>query len=114
MKKIFRAYGRLLKSIAAAFSSPNVLALMSVNVVLISLAATFYWLVEGWSFLNALYFSVITISTVGYGDLTPVTFEGKIFTIGFIVIGIGIFVLFVGALAEAVIKNAGRSDDAEG
>ena len=41
-----------------------------------------YHLLEGSSFLDSLYFSVVTLATVGYGDLTPTTDLAKLFTIG--------------------------------
>jgi voltage-gated potassium channel len=52
-----------------------------------------YHYIEGWSYLDALYFSVITATTVGYGDLVPVTPLGKIFTIiyAFLIIGIAFY-----------------------
>jgi len=43
--------------------------------------ATFYHFFEGWRYLDALYFSTATMTTVGYGDITPVTDNGKLFTI---------------------------------
>lgn len=55
-------------------------------------AATFYHHVEGWHWFDSFYFSIITISTVGYGDLSPHTFAGKLFTIFYILIGLGLFV----------------------
>ncbi len=54
--------------------------------------ATFYHFVEGWNWLNSIYFTVITLATVGYGDLTPKTDAGKVFTIFYVFIGIGVFV----------------------
>ena len=71
---------------------------------LILIATIFYWLVEGWSLLDAAYFAVVTIATVGYGDLAPHTTLGKIFTIGYIVSGIGIFVAAITALAQATLR----------
>jgi hypothetical protein len=61
-------------------------------------------LVEGWSLLDSAYFAIVTIATVGYGDLTPHTTLGKIFTIGYIFSGIGIFVAAVTALAQAMLR----------
>jgi hypothetical protein len=71
---------------------------------LILIATIFYWFVEGWSLLDAAYFSVVTIATVGYGDLAPHTTLGKLFTIGYIVCGIGIFVAAITALAHATLQ----------
>lgn len=47
------------------------------------------WL-EGWSFIDALYFCVIKLATVGFGDLTPTTPEAKLFTIFYVINGVGI------------------------
>ena len=42
-----------------------------------------YHQIEGWNYLDSVYFLVMTATTVGYGDLTPSTDLGKIFTIFF-------------------------------
>ena len=52
----------------------------------------FYSGIEGWSKVDALYFSVMTMSTIGYGDLVPTTEYSKIFTIIFTFLSVGIFV----------------------
>jgi hypothetical protein len=52
--------------------------------------ATFYHYTEKWRYLDALYFSAYTMTTVGYGDITPKTDAGKIFTIFFMFAGVGI------------------------
>lgn len=55
----------------------------------------FYHYQEGWKWLDSVYFCVITLSTIGYGDFSPVTDGGKIFTIGYIIVGIGIILSFI-------------------
>ena len=40
---------------------------------MVAVGTVTYHLLEGWSFLDSLYFSVVTLATVGFGDLTPTT-----------------------------------------
>jgi voltage-gated potassium channel len=55
---------------------------------------------EGWSLLDAFYFSSITLTTIGYGDLFPQTAAGKLFAASYIFTGLGIIVAFVNAVAR--------------
>ena len=54
-----------------------------------------YHYLEGWSWIDSVYFSIITLTTIGYGDFSPQTEAGKLFTIFYIIIGIGIILTFV-------------------
>ena len=53
------------------------------------------------SYIDALYWSIVTITTVGYGDITPVTNTGKVVT--FLLVGGGFFIL---VLATSIVTNA--------
>lgn len=55
----------------------------------------FFHVVEGWGWLDSYFFTVITISTVGYGKLVPVTALGKIGTTVFIFVGLGVFAVAI-------------------
>ena len=107
----FASLRRLFRGTRHALREPEVRGVFTIALALILAATVFYWLVEGWSLLDAAYFSVVTIATVGYGDLTPKTAIGKIFTIGYIFAGIGIFVAAVTALAQATLRIAPPPED---
>ena len=100
----------LLNGFRFAFHQPEVRVLAALTSALVLVATAFYRLVEGWSLIDALYFSVVTIATVGYGDLTPHTVLGKLFTIVYIVAGIGIFVAAATSIGQAVIRSAPPKD----
>lgn len=63
--------------------------------LILSLGTVFYHFVEKFSWLDAYYFSVVTLATVGYGDLTPKTDIGKLFTTFYIFAGVGIITTFI-------------------
>lgn len=54
---------------------------------------------------TALYFSVVTVTTVGYGDITPQTIEAKLFVVSFIVLAVAIFAVSLGAILVPVING---------
>jgi voltage-gated potassium channel Kch len=66
--------------------------------VIIAVGTVFYRYIEGWSWIDAAYFSVITLTTIGYGDFSPTTDLGKLFTIGYIIVGVGVILGFINAV----------------
>lgn len=64
-----------------------------------------YMLIEGWSFLDALYMTITTISTVGYNEVNTLTTLGRIFTIALIVIGVGVFFFIISIIAEYILAG---------
>ncbi len=74
-------------------------------IILLTSSTLFYTKMEHWSIIDALYFSVMTMSTVGYGDLTPSTDISKIFTIIYTCLSIGAFVSFTAKTVQIVMKN---------
>ncbi len=92
------------KSIARSFREPQFRALLLLYGALLFIGTVFYVRTEGWSVLDALYFCVATLATVGYGDFAPRTPVGKVFTIVYILIGAGVFVVLAAELAVGVIR----------
>jgi voltage-gated potassium channel len=66
----------------------------------------FYMLVENWSFVDALYFSTIILTTIGLGNGAPDSDGAKLFTIAYALIGIGVLVAFGTAFAQRLVAQA--------
>ncbi|MEM7799243.1 MAG: NAD-binding protein, partial [Chloroflexota bacterium] len=84
-------------------SSLTLAGLLTVGLLIVGTLG--YILFEGWSLLDAIYATVITITTVGYGDLSPQSVPGRAFAIIFTLIAIGIGGYTISTLAAIVIEN---------
>ena len=105
--RLFKALGR----IAGTPEGRGVSLLIGIQLLG---GAVFYHLTEGWRWVDAFYFCVATLTTVGYGDITPVTDLGKIFTMVYLVTGIGLFVSFVTLVARQLLDERERRSTADG
>lgn len=65
----------------------------------------FFRLVEGWSWLDSYFFTVVTLSTVGYGSLVPQTAAGKIGTTVFIFVGLGVFAVAIQQIGTFAMRK---------
>lgn len=73
--------------------------------ILLSGGTFVYSSIEGWSHLDSLYFTIITVTTIGYGDLAPQTDTGKIFTMFFSFLGIGMAFYFFTLFGKYIYKK---------
>ena len=64
-----------------------------------------YHLIEGWSLFDGLYMTVITLATIGYGEVRTLSVEGRIFTMILIVIGVIMVGYLISNLTKALIEN---------
>ncbi|MDU8926888.1 potassium channel family protein [Alisedimentitalea sp. MJ-SS2] len=78
---------------------------VSLLVMVVAGGTVFFRFVEGWSWIDAYFFTVVTLSTVGYGNLVPATALGKVFTTVFIFVGLGIFAFAIQQFAEYAVKR---------
>ncbi|MGB5973272.1 MAG: potassium channel protein [Nodosilinea sp.] len=69
------------------------------------LGVLWYRLVEGWSWLDATYMAVITLSTVGFGEINPLSQRGRLFTILLIMMGVGVIAYILNSLTEAIVQG---------
>ena len=109
----FVATVRLLRAVGRALGDPATRGIVVLALGTLSLGTVFYVNAEGWRLLDALYFSVVTLTTIGYGDLVPVTDGGKAFTIVYSLAGIGIIAGFVTSLAVNVRADHDREHPSE-
>lgn len=91
---------RFMRTLWRGFRDPEFRGLLTAAGVALGLGTWFYMRFEHWSLLDSLYFTVITLTTVGYGDIHPLTNIGKIFTMLYVLVGIAIFSAFGFLLAE--------------
>ncbi len=106
MIAFFLTFVRFGRSLLRALKDPEFQALFA-GVVLILVSGTLvYHAVEGWRYLDSFYFSVTTLTTVGLGDFAPKTDLGKLFTIAYIFLGLGIILGFVNAIAHHAQHSA--------
>src|SRR5205085_4791285 len=61
-------------------------------------------LVEGWSFFDSFYMTLITLTTVGYGEVHPLTFHGRLFASFVILIGVTTVFVSIAVMGETLLR----------
>ncbi len=77
---------------------------VAVLLILNLVGTGWFWLVEGWSLLDASYMTVITLSTVGFEEVRPLSAGGRLFVMAFLICGLGVFLFAVVHLGEMVVR----------
>jgi voltage-gated potassium channel len=98
---------RLIPNTARRFSGSYrpILFAVSAVVIIIGIGAVGFHLIEGWSLLASLYVAAQTVTTVGYGDLTPATPNGRIFATGFMLAGVGVVLYALTTVVQAIVQS---------
>lgn len=78
--------------------------LVGVITTVVGVGTLVYHELEDWDWIDSFYFSVVTLSTVGYGDLAPSTRASKLFTVAYLLTGISL----LGAVANEIVKRRQR------
>ncbi len=94
-----------IKSMWEYYSQSSLFTATLMITVLLGVGTLGYIVIEGWSFLEALYATVITITTVGYGDYSPRTLTGQIFAIVFTLVAIGGAGYAISTVAAVVFES---------
>ena len=68
-----------------------------------------YVLIEGWNILDAIYMSIITLSTVGYSEVHEMSRMGRVFTVFLVVVGVGFTLYIAGAIIQFMVEGRLRA-----
>ena len=77
--------------------------------LLLTVGIVGYMLIEGWTFLDALYMTVITLATVGYGEVHVVSQAGRLFTVVLIMLGVGFTLYVIGNVVQFLVEGQIRA-----
>ena len=89
--------------------SSRILKGFIILVIILCTGTIGYVILEGWGFLDALYMTIITITTVGFGEIRTMSREGRLFTIFVIFSGMGIIAYIFGMAAQVMVDFQVRS-----
>jgi voltage-gated potassium channel len=98
---------RLARAVAAVWRDPETKALPVAAGALVLTGTLFYWRFEDWTIVEAFYFCIVTLTTVGYGDLSPTTDATRIFTVIYILTGFGVLVALLTSVAQQYLSQKG-------
>lgn len=105
------------RTLLSFWRDPAYRALIFATNFFLAIGTVAYRLIEGWSWLDSLYFSVIILTTIGYGDFSPQTDLGKLFTMAYIIVGVALILGFVNTLflhyKEETIKKRNNKKQSE-
>ena len=78
---------------------------LALIIIVIAFGTAGYQLIEGWNFLDALYMTIITLTTVGYREVHELSSRGMIFTIVLLMVGVGTFLYALSAGAKIILEG---------
>ena len=73
--------------------------------LIVSIGTAGYMILEKWNFLDSLYMTVITLTTVGFSEVHPINEQGRILTMTILVSGLGVVGYLVGTLTQILVEG---------
>ncbi len=83
----------------------NMIFATTMLALIVGLGTAGYMILENWNFLDSLYMTVITISTVGFSEVNPVSKQGRMLTRTVLVSGLGVLADVVGTLTRTLVEG---------
>ena len=78
--------------------------------IILSSSILLFWVEPDVSFIDSLWWSLVTLTTVGYGDITPVTLPGRIIAAVDMLVGIGVLAVLTAKIASTLVEQKNRED----
>ena len=92
---------QVLRGIREGLKNPEYRLFILAVIAVLGGGTLFYHFYEGWSWIDSIYFVVVALTTVGFGDFTPSTEFSRLITIGFVFFG----VVLLGAFINLLVKQ---------
>ena len=86
-------------------STKHLITSVLLTIIILSFGTTGYMIIEGWGIFDAVYMTVITISTVGYGEVHEISRIGQIFTVFLVFIGVGFCIYVAGSVVQFMVEG---------
>ncbi|MDT2813500.1 potassium channel family protein [Vagococcus carniphilus] len=104
MLSLLIGFKRLIRCLVRCFNKEETKALLVATGIILLIGTIFYHNIEKMTFIDSFYFSFVTLATIGYGDLHPITTIGKLFTVLYGILGLGMVSLSVGVIARELVQ----------
>ncbi|MFN8473207.1 MAG: potassium channel family protein [Anaerolineae bacterium] len=101
LRSFFRIYGDL-------FRLPEFRGLLITAALFIAFGGVVFRALEGWRWIDAFYFGVVSLTTVGYGDVTPKTDPGKLFAMVYLLAGVGLLSGLIAIVGDGTRRAVAR------
>jgi hypothetical protein len=85
----------------------QVISAVGALILMLALGTVIFHYLEDWSWASSFYFTVVSLTTVGYGDLAPTTDATRVFTALFILAGVAVVVSAVAVIGNNYLENRG-------
>ncbi len=102
-------FREMAKTFRAMWADPGGRGLIFGFLTIVGTGTVFYHFVEDWSWINSLYFTVVMLTTIGFGDFHPTTEFSRIFTVLFILIGVSFILGFLNFIMSRTMQR--RAED---
>lgn len=83
----------------------KILVAIPILLAIIGFGTYGYMFIEGWNFLDALYMTIISVTTVGFGEIHPISSAGRVFTMVLIIMGVGFVFYLFSTVTQAMVEG---------